>query len=126
VHQPSPAGLEGILTMTRRSILLAVSLLWAALAAANPSPQATGLGTMGGQVLGLDRKPVAGARVTLQTADGTRPHSTETNAQGHFWFPMISSGLYHVRAYSKGLLSEWRQNVWVPVGRQTNVTLAKP
>jgi hypothetical protein len=73
--------------------------------------------------LGPDGQPVDGARVTLQESDGKRPQTTETNSQGRFWFPSLPSGLYDVRAYSKGRLSEWRKNVWVEPGQQANVTL---
>lgn len=128
-----------------RKILLAAGLLIAALVSAAltasggaarqlPVPatirasgratrQATGQGTIGGQVLGTDGKAVAGARVTLQASDGKGPETTETNGQGRFWFPALATGLYDVRAYSKGRVSDWRRNVWVERGKQTNVTL---
>lgn len=107
-----------------RPCLLTAGLLWVTLTASlAAAPQATGLGTIGGQVLGPDGKAVDGARVTLQWSDGRHPHSTETNAQGHFWFPSLPSGLYDLRAYSNGRLSEWRHNVWVSPGKQTDVTL---
>jgi protocatechuate 3,4-dioxygenase beta subunit len=107
-----------------RLCLLAAGLLWATLAAsAGAAPQAPGLGTVGGQVLGPNGKAVDGARVTLQSSEGRNPQTTETNAQGHFWFPSLPSGLYDLRAYSNGRLSEWRHNVWVNRGKQTNVTL---
>lgn len=107
-----------------RPSLLASGLFWAALTvSAYASPQTVGLGTVGGQVLGPDGKAIEGARVTLQTADGAHPETTETNAQGRFWFPMLPVGLYDLRAYSKGRLSEWRKNVWVEAGRQSTITL---
>ena len=107
-----------------RPHFLATGLLVAALiASASAAPQATGLGTIGGQVVGLDGKTVDGARVTLQWSDGRNPQTTQTNAQGHFWFPSLPSGLYDLRAYSNGRSSEWRHNVWVNPGQQTNVTL---
>ncbi len=50
--------------------LLAAGLLWMALTAgAGAAPQAAGLGTIGGQVVGPDGKAVEGARVTLQRSD---------------------------------------------------------
>ena len=90
---------------------------------ASAAPQTTGQGTVGGQVLGPDGRAIEGARVTLQASDGSHLETTETNAQGRFWFPMLPTGQYDVRAYSKGRLSEWHKNVWVEVGRQTTVTL---
>jgi protocatechuate 3,4-dioxygenase beta subunit len=116
--------------------LLAAGIVLAALtASAGAAPRAmqramrrsaaqdAGQGTLGGEVLGTDGKAVAGARVTLQASDGRLPKTTETNGQGHFWFPSLARGLYDVRAYSKGRVSEWRKNVWVDRGKQTNVTL---
>lgn len=85
--------------------------------------QFTGEGTIGGQVLETNGKAVAGARVTLEASDGRKPKTTETNAQGRFWFPSLATGLYDVRAYSKGRISDWRKNVWVERGKQSNVTL---
>ncbi len=104
--------------------LLVAGLLCAAFAAsAAAAPQPGGLGTVGGQVLAPNGKPVSGARVTLQASDGRHPQTTETNSQGRFWFPQLPQGLYDLRAYSNGRLSEWRHNVWVTPGRQINVTL---
>ena len=88
---------------------------------AAPSP--AGLGTVGGQVLDLQGKPVAGAHVTLQASDGDQLQTTETNTQGHFWFPFLPEGQYSVRASDQGRVSEWRQGVWVSPGHQTDVTL---
>ncbi len=124
-----------------RPIFLAAVLLTAALVLAALTPgagsgressaqstrratrQTTGQGTVGGQVLGADGKAVTGARVTLQASDGRHPETTETNGQGRFWFPALAAGLYDVRAYSKGRVSDWRKNVWVERGKQTDVTL---
>ena len=97
------------------SLVLAVGSL------AAPSP--TGLGTVGGQVVDSQGNPVSDARVTLQDSDGGHLQSTETNTQGHFWFPSLPEGQYSVRASDRGRISEWRQNVWVSPGRQTDVTL---
>jgi len=107
----------------RFSLLAAGLVLAALIPGATATPQATGEGTVGGQVLGTDGKGVSGARVTLQASDGRLPKTTETNGQGRFWFPSLATGLYDVRAYSKGRLSDWRRNVWVERGKQTNVTL---
>jgi hypothetical protein len=85
--------------------------------------QSTGLGTLGGQVLAPNGKPVEGARLMLQSSDGTFPETTKTNAQGRYWFARLPKGLYDIRAYSNGRESEWRKNVWVNQGRQTIVVL---
>src|SRR5712692_7956649 len=107
----------------RFSLLAAGLILSALIPGATATPQATGEGTVGGQVLGTDGKAVGGARVTLQASDGRLPKTTETNGQGRFWFPSLATGLYDVRAYSKGRVSDWRKNVWVERGKQSNVTL---
>jgi hypothetical protein len=97
------------------SLVLAVGSLGALSAA--------GLGTVGGQVLDLKGKVVAAARVTLQDSEGGHLQTTETNMQGRFWFPSLPEGQYSVRASDPGRVSEWRQNVWVSPGRQTDVNL---
>jgi hypothetical protein len=107
----------------RSTVFVAGLALMAFAAAAGAAPQSTGQGTIGGQVLGLDGKAVAGARVTLQPSDGRRAQTTETNGEGHFWFPSLTRGLYDVRAFAGGRWSDWRRNVWVERGKQSNVTL---
>jgi Carboxypeptidase regulatory-like domain len=86
-------------------------------------PRPAGLGTVAGQVLGSNGKAVAGARVTLQAAEGRRLQTMDTNNQGRFWFASLPEGQYAVRASYEGRVSEWRQNVWVAPGEQTNVVL---
>lgn len=101
---------------------LLIGLLCAALA---PCLHARhhGLGTVGGRVVDAHGKAVSRARVMLQASDGQDAQATETNDRGHFWFASLPEGQYDVRAYHRGRVSEWRQNVWVSPGRQTNVTL---
>ena len=107
-----------------RSKLAVAGLLGALLTvSAIAAPRPKGLGTIGGQVVEPGGKAIAGARVTLQAAEGRHPETTETNDQGHFWFASLPEGLYDLRAYYQGHVSEWRQNVWVSPGQQTNVIL---
>jgi hypothetical protein len=87
------------------------------------APPPAGLGTVGGQVLDPKGKPVANARVTLQASDGGHLQTMESNTQGRFWFASLPEGQYSVRASDPGRVSEWRQNVWVSPGHQTDVTL---
>jgi len=84
---------------------------------------AAGLGTVGGQVLDAGGAPVADAFVTLQSSEGGHLQTAQTNAEGRFWFASLPEGQYSVRASNHGRVSEWKQNVWVSPGRQTNVTL---
>ncbi len=57
---------------------MVIFLLVAALAFA-VAADTKGIGTLAGTVIGPSGKPVAGARVTSQGADGTMPKSTLTN-----------------------------------------------
>ena len=82
-----------------------------------------GLGTIGGEVLNAQSAPIAGALVTMQASEGGRLQTTQTNEQGRFWFASLPEGQYSVRASDHGLVSEWRQNVWVAPGRETDVML---
>lgn len=84
---------------------------------------AAGLGTVGGQVLDVRGAPVADALVTLQSSEGSHLQTAETNQGGRFWFASLPEGQYSARASDHGRVSEWRQNVWVSPGHQTNVTL---
>jgi hypothetical protein len=106
--------LKWLLTASLYAMLAAGSL-------AAPSP--AGLGTVGGQVLDLKGKPAADAHVTLQSSDGDHLQTTETNTQGRFWFPFLPEGQYSVRASDPGRVSEWRQNIWVSPGHETDITL---
>lgn len=103
--------------------LLAVALCAILAGGGLAAPRPAGLGTVGGSVLDAKGKPVANARVTLQASDGGHLQTAETNTQGKFWFPSLPEGQYDVRAYDQGRVSEWRQNVWVSPGHQTNITL---
>jgi len=103
--------------------LLAASLYAPLAVCSLAAPAPAGLGTVGGQVLDYKSKPVSGAHVTLQASDGAHLETAETNTQGHFWFPFLPEGQYSVRASDQGRVSEWRQNVWVSPGHQSNVTL---
>ena len=99
-------------------LLLIVTLVVAALPSA-----AAGTGTFAGTVLDSHGKPVADATVTLQTADGRHPTTQTTNAQGRFFFPQLARGYYDVRAYHNGAWSQWKHNIEVVTGKQTDVTL---
>jgi hypothetical protein len=66
---------------------------------------------------------VANARVIMQTASGGSPDATTTNDRGRFFFPQLPHGYYDVRASFSGKSSDWKQNVEVRTGKQTDVTL---
>lgn len=104
-----------------------LSLLLTSLAsgtAATPASKThTHLGRLAGRVLGPHDAPVAGARVTVETADGRHPHATSTDTQGRFSFPNILAGTYEARAYRDGSWSEWQHNLIVRPGKTTEISL---
>ncbi len=61
-----------------------------------------------------------------QVADGSHPHTTQSDAKGHFRFPALRQGNYDLRAQAQGQWSEWEHNVLVRSGRETRVTLRLP
>jgi len=83
----------------------------------------SGMGTLAGVVVGVNGKPVVGSRVTLQDAGASHPDVTLTNAQGRFFFADLHHGYYDVRAYAGGAWSEWKHNIEVKTGKQTEVRL---
>jgi len=85
-----------------------------------------GMGTLAGTVVSQSGKPVANARVTSQGADGSHPLATTTNAQGRFFFPDLLHGYYDVRAFHAGAWTQWKHNVEVNTGKQTEVKLQLP
>jgi len=110
--------------MRKPTILL--GLLVATLALSAASPPNVAIGTMAGTVLDAHGKPVAGATVTMQTSDGTHPYATHTDAQGHFEFARYRTGQYDLRAYSKGMFSDWTKRISIRSGKTTEVTLRLP
>jgi Carboxypeptidase regulatory-like domain len=104
-----------------RTALLAL-VLWTVSVPA-VGAQDGGTGTLAGTVLDAKGKPDADASVFIETASGQNPHATRTNAQGRFFFPQLVRGYYDVRASSSGERSEWKHNLEVHTGKQTEVTL---
>lgn len=82
-----------------------------------------GMGTLAGTVVNSQGKPVANASITMQNADGQSPHATTTNREGRFFFPDLPHGYYDVRASTHSARSEWKHNVEIVTGKQTEVTL---
>ncbi|MGA8767426.1 MAG: carboxypeptidase-like regulatory domain-containing protein [Candidatus Acidiferrales bacterium] len=107
----------------RLSLLIGGFVCAALAVGAGAAPHPAGLGTIAGQVLAADGKPVVGAHVTAQTGEGHHLQTVDTNGQGRFWFASLPEGQYDVRASYEGRVSEWRQGVWVAPGEQTNVVL---
>ena len=107
----------------RHNLLVVLLLCLVIAATVSAAARPGGLGTVAGQVLSAEGKPVGGAHVTLQTTEGGRLQVAETNDQGRFWFASLPEGQYSVRASEGGRVSEWRQGVWVAPGEQTNIVL---
>lgn len=98
-------------------------LVFAALTLMSRAQDAGGMGTLAGVVVSAQGRPVPGASVTMQTATGGSPHATVTNSQGRFFFPELVHGYYDLRATHKGWVSEWKHNVEVNTGKETDVRL---
>jgi Carboxypeptidase regulatory-like domain len=101
-------------------------LLVATVGLATALPASPPIGTMAGTVLDARGKPVAGATVTMQTSDGSRPYATHTDAEGHFEFARYRTGQYDLRAYAKGMFSDWAKRISIRSGKTTEVTLRLP
>jgi hypothetical protein len=84
---------------------------------------AAGMGTVGGKVVDAKGSPVADARVTLQASEGSHLQTAQSNQDGKFWFASLPEGQYAVRASDHDRISEWRQDVWVAPGKETDVVL---
>lgn len=84
------------------------------------------VGTLEGIVVDTHNKPVANARVTIQTSDGLHPHATRTDADGHFQFARWETGQYDVRAYSNGIFSNWQKRIMINRKKPTKITLLLP
>jgi len=100
-----------------------VLLCTAMLALATAAHDDGGMGTLAGTVVGTNGRPVVGARVTSQNAGGDHPQVTTTNQQGRFFFPALQHGYYDARAYHNGAWSEWKHNIEVSTGKQTELVL---
>ena len=80
-------------------------------------------GTLAGTVIGTNGKPAANTAVMAERSDGRAPLATRTNSHGRYFFAFLPAGLYDVRASGRATASDWKHNVLVHPGRQTEVTL---
>lgn len=94
-----------------------------AILAFGAAAQEGGMGTLSGVVLNANGRAVEGAHVVMQNALGDAPEATVTNAHGRFFFPQLVHGYYDVRASFAGKSTDWKHNIEVRTGKQTNVTL---
>lgn len=84
------------------------------------------IGNISGTVLDSKGAAVADATVTMQSSDGKRPYATHTDADGHFKFARYETGQYDLRAYSKGMFSDWTKRITIRSQKTTDVTLHMP
>ena len=112
--------------MLKPRIFPLLLFLAAIVGTAAPSHARIATGTMEGMVLDSHGRPVADATVTMQTADGSRPFATHTDARGHFQFERFETGQYDLQAYSHGMFSKWTKRISIHRGKKTAVTLRLP
>jgi uncharacterized GH25 family protein len=105
-------------------VVAATTILPAAMPGAPPAHVYNG--TLAGVVVNESGAPVAGARVTVQQADGHHPHAKLTNASGKFTFANLLGGMYDIRAYKNGVWSSWERNVVLKAGKTIEVRLEIP
>ena len=88
------------------------------------APQRHGTATLTGVVLGPDDRPVPHASVSYQSSSGTAPHAVHTDSHGRFTITKLRGGdNYDVRAYGKGVFSEWQKNISLRPGQTKSITL---
>ena len=109
--------------MKRTALFL---LLLAALGFAASANAKGPIGDLSGIVLDCKDKPVADATVTMQSSDGKRPYATHTDGAGYFKFSRYETGQYDLRAYSKGMFSDWVKRITIHSKKTSEVTLRMP
>jgi uncharacterized GH25 family protein len=109
-------------------VLTVAAMVAAATLAAMPAAPRAHVynGTLAGVVVNESGAPVAGARVTVQQADGHHPHAKLTNTSGKFTFANLLGGMYDIRAYKNGVWSSWERNVVLKAGKTIEVRLQIP
>lgn len=112
--------------MTRPRIIAMLLSLAAILGTSGIGQARRATGTMEGTVVDSHGNPVAGATVTMQTSDGSRPFATHADAHGHFEFTRFETGQYDLQAYSRGMFSKWTKRISIHRGKRTAVTLRLP
>jgi len=109
----------------RRTLLFATILLLtlAVVRGVSAAPQRHVSATLSGVVLGPDDRPVAHASVSYQSSSGNAPHAVHTDSHGHFTISRLRADNYDLRAYGKGVFSEWEKNVSLRSGQTKSLTL---
>jgi len=86
----------------------------------------TGTSSIGGTITDPQRRPVAGAKVTLTNTATNAARSVESSDDGTYLFDLISPGTYQVEVEAPGFSKNVTDNVQALVGKPTdnNVRLA--
>jgi outer membrane receptor protein involved in Fe transport len=105
-------------SMQGKCLLAAVALL---LTAALATAQETTTGSIAGRVVDAQGLAVPGATVTVITPQGTRTFTTDAN--GAFFAPFLTPGMYEVKVELQGFHTLDRQNIDVRLGQRVELTL---
>lgn len=98
------------------AILMAVSLAFAGLAAA----QETTSGSIAGQVVDAQGAAVPGATVTITSDQGARTFVTD--GEGRFFAPFLTPAIYSVRVELSGFAPIEQKNIQVRLGQRVTLT----
>jgi len=104
-----------------RTILLSISILCLAFLGSPALAQQTTTGAVQGSVQDANKAPIAGATVTLTSAQGTR--NTTTDSKGAFRFPYLIPGMYGLSARREGFNTVEHSNVDVRLGQTVSMEI---
>jgi hypothetical protein len=101
--------------------MLGVLMMLAIVSATPAIAQETTGGSIGGQITDPQGLPLPGVTVTITSPQGTQ--SFVTDAEGRFFAPFLTPGVYVVRAELAGFRPIDRRNVEVRLGQRTELPL---
>jgi hypothetical protein len=104
--------------MLRRCVLTLACVVLVAVAA---RAQETTIGSIAAKVVDTQNLPVPGATVTLTTPQG--PRTFVTDANGAFFAPYLTPGIYAIKIALQGFRTLDRQNIDVRLGQRVELTL---
>lgn len=110
-------------TYTHRTVRngLAIVVLLLVAAAGLATAQETTTGSVQGRIVDPQGLPVPGATVTVTSAQGTKTFTTD--AQGRYFAPFLTPGMYTIRAELQGFKPIEQRNVDVRLGQRIEVNL---
>ena len=104
--------------MYRKCVLMAVCVV---LTAALAQAQETTTGSIAGRVADAQGLAIPGATVTVTTPQGPRTFTTDAN--GAFFAPFLTPGMYEVKVELQGFKTLDRQNIEVRLGQRVDLSL---